>query len=524
MKGVKENILLVPEKALTRNRLRKAARELVAERGILPPGNFLLISQLADEVIRQTSTDNRFTEFAMVVCGNEIWRPIVAATPYNRRLLLLPQCLKDKSNCNAVIDQLGLICAGCQSCQIDSILQKAESLGYATLVAEGTTVAVSLVQEGAIDAVIGVSCMSVLQKSFEPVSRAAVPVIGIPLLFEGCAETDVDNRWLNDELVAYQENEQFRTLSVSGLKEKVKLFFTEETLAEAFGSVDSQTCQLAIQSMLTGGQRIRPLLTALAYSSYSGNVSDKLMASLSLVVECFHKASLIHDDVEDNDDFRYDTETIHKKNGIPVAINTGDFLLGKGYELLGKLPLEPAKLAACYQLVASGHVALSLGQGADLLASSHKTILPLRQQLEIFERKTGSAIRVALLLGAVAANAPEYDLAILKIFSGYFGMAYQIKDDLDEFRDSNEHTQAADYPLLLSLLAQNSDESSLANFQLTYAENDKQKISALIREKEIDRKAEVLLQEFTDKAYRELDKLENLKMKLSMYTVLGKIF
>jgi geranylgeranyl pyrophosphate synthase len=366
--------------------------------------------------------------------------------------------------------------------------------------------------------------MSVLQKSFEPVSRAAVPVIGIPLLFEGCAETDVDNRWLNDELVAYQENEQFRTLSVSGLKEKVKLFFTEETLAETFGSATDQTCQLAIQSMLTGGQRIRPLLTALAYSSYSGNVSDKLMASLSLVVECFHKASLIHDDVEDNDDFRYDTETIHKKNGIPVAINTGDFLLGKGYELLGKLPLEPEKLAACYQLVASGHVALSLGQGADLLASSHKTILPLRQQLEIFERKTGSAIRVALLLGAVAANAPEYDLAILKIFSGYFGMAYQIKDDLDEFRDSNEHTQAADYPLLLSLLAQNSDESSLANFQLTYAENDELKISALIREKEIDRKAEVLLQEFTDKAYRELDKLENLKMKLSLYTVLGKIF
>ena len=183
---------------MTRNLLRRTSRELVAERGLVPPASFVLISQLADEVIRRTNTDSRFMEFTMVLCGNEIWRPVVAATPFNRRLLLLPQCLKNNASCNAVIDQLGLICAGCQSCQIDSILQKAESLGYATLVAEGTTVAVGLVQDGSIDAVIGVSCMSVLQKSFEPVSRAAVPVIGIPLLFEGCAETDVDNLWLNE--------------------------------------------------------------------------------------------------------------------------------------------------------------------------------------------------------------------------------------------------------------------------------------------------------------------------------------
>jgi hypothetical protein len=125
LKGVKEKILEVPEKALERNRLRKAARELIAERGIVPPGNFNLISQLADEVIFRSNTESRYTEFTMVVCGNEIWRNVVAATPYNRRLLLLPQCLKDNSNCHAEIDQLGLICVGCQSCQIDSILQKA---------------------------------------------------------------------------------------------------------------------------------------------------------------------------------------------------------------------------------------------------------------------------------------------------------------------------------------------------------------------------------------------------------------
>jgi len=265
-------------------------------------------------------------------------------------------------------------------------------------------------------------------------------------------------------------------------------------------------------------------LTALSYSAYSSIVSDELMSSLSVVVECFHKASLIHDDVEDNDDFRYDTETIHKLNGTAVAINTGDFLLGKGYELLGQLPLAPDKLAACYQLVAVGHVALSLGQGSDLLASSHKTILSLDQQLEIFERKTGSAIRVALLLGAIAADAPENDLTILKTFSGFFGMAYQIKDDLEEFREANEHTHPADYPLLLSLLAQNTEGISIENIRQLYIENNSMQLTELIGEKEIVQKAEQILLEFTNNAYRELDKLENLKMKLSLYTMLGKIF
>lgn len=524
MKGVKEKILEVPEKALDRNRLRKTARELIAERGIVPPGNFNLISQLAEEVIVRTNTDSRYTEFTMVVCGNEIWRHVVAATPYNRRLLLLPQCLKDTNGCQAEVDQLGLICAGCQSCQIDSILQKAESLGYATLVAEGTTVAVSLVQEGSVDAVIGVSCMSVLQKSFEPVSRAAVPVIGIPLLFEGCAETDVDNRWLNEELIAFQENMALRPVSVSALKEKVGLYFTKDILNNVFDRSTDPTAKLAIESMLTGGQRIRPLLAALAYAAYTPEISEEMLSALSIVVECFHKASLIHDDVEDNDDFRYDTETVHKLNGTAVAINTGDFLLGKGYELLGQLPLAPEKLAVCYQLVASGHVALSMGQGADLLASKHKTILSLHQQLEIFERKTGSAIRVALLLGAVAANAPECDLAILKSFSGYFGMAYQIKDDLDEFRDAGNDTHPADYPLLLSFLESVLDKPSLVNLQELYANHDHTTISGIIHENGIVGKTEQLLHEYIDKAYRELDKLENIKMKLSLYAVLGKIF
>jgi geranylgeranyl diphosphate synthase, type II len=116
----------------------------------------------------------------MVLLGNEIWRETVMATPFNRRLLLLPQCLRNDSQCQGVFDELGLNLFRLPGLPNRFYFNKAEKLGYTTLVAEGTTVAIGLVEEGAIDAVIGVSCMSVLQRSFKPVTRAALPGIGIP--------------------------------------------------------------------------------------------------------------------------------------------------------------------------------------------------------------------------------------------------------------------------------------------------------------------------------------------------------
>ncbi len=524
MKKAREILMEVPVEAKVRNGLMKAARYLVAEKQLRPPGDYNQIRGLADEVLAICGYDSRYREFTMVICGNELWRPVVEATPFNRRLLLLPQCLRNTTECQAVIDQLGLICSGCRQCSIDGFLETAESLGYASLVAEGTTVAVSLVQEGSVDAVIGVSCMSVLEKSFETVSRAAVPVIGIPLLFEGCANTDVDRTWLNRELTNYQEDEILRPLPVSELKNTVQEFFTYDNLCRVFQAGSDKTGQLAIQSMLNGGQRIRPLLASLAYKAYAANCSDAVLERLAVIVESFHKASLIHDDVEDHDDFRYGVETLHKTSGAEIAINTGDYLLGKGYQMLGTLPLAPEIIAAALNVVSSGHVDLSLGQGTDLMASSDQEILSLEQLLHLFGQKTGAAIRVALLLGATVGSAPPEELSVLFGFSQYFGIAYQIRDDLHEFREQDGLTQLGDYPLLLSLLADHTDAANRAFLLKLYRSGSKKQIDALIQEYGIENKAGLLLQEYIRKSYAKLDELKNLKMRLSLYRIVGKTF
>ena len=61
------------------------------------------------------------------------------------------------------------------------------------------------------------------------------------------------------------------------------------------------------------------------------------LRKVAVAVECFHKASLIHDDIEDNDALRYGEKTLHEEHGVAVALNVGDLLIGEGYRLLAEM-------------------------------------------------------------------------------------------------------------------------------------------------------------------------------------------
>src|SRR5207253_6669281 len=89
-----------------------------------------------------------------------------------------------------------------------------------------------------------------------------------------------------------------------------------------------------------GGKRSRPFITLAVYDALKGgagtlsaedcNPPDAVRRT-ALPIEAFHKASLVHDDIEDDDTFRYGRETLHRVHGVAAAINVGDYLLGLGY-------------------------------------------------------------------------------------------------------------------------------------------------------------------------------------------------
>jgi len=508
--------LVVPEQPSHRKILMDTAHQVVARSGLLPPVSLDTLENLAQTVLKQIHGSADDLAFAIILCSNELWRPYFEATAFNRRLLLLPQCLRSSSSCTATIDDLGLICEGCNLCPIHSLLSKAESLGYETLVAEGSSTAIALVEEGSVDAILGVSCLEVLQKSFRQVFSSAIPSIAIPLLKNGCSDTKIDQQWLSQEIQKIHLNPGIEPLSVSTLKTQAETLFTRDFLCEQMQPTDQpgSTGQLAVQSMLQGGKRMRPLLTLITYTAYAQQFSQKIADQLMLITECFHKASLIHDDIEDGDDFRYNKKTVHHEYGIPIATNLGDYLIGIGYRKLSLLPISDNRKLQLFDLFTTMHIESTIGQGDELSVVGNQAVHGMSQILKIFSQKTSSAIKVSLLAGAIAAEAPMTDQQILSEFAELFGIAYQIRDDLSEFRRTAEDQQNASFPFLKSMLVEK--HPILAENQFEW----RKEILRLRIDQEADEKLKATLAFMGPK----LEQLGSQKSRLALLNIVNRYF
>ena len=119
----------------------------------------------------------------------------------------------------------------------------------------------------------------------------------------------------------------------------MQTWFEPAALEKIMGSPTNETETLAQQWLAKEGKRWRPFLAVCVWKSLQEDPLASLPVDLqriAIAVECFHKASLIHDDIEDGDDFRYGEATLHAARGLPIALNAGDFLLGEGYWLIGE--------------------------------------------------------------------------------------------------------------------------------------------------------------------------------------------
>jgi len=516
--------LQIPAKVVTRNEIREKVDNHFKMSSIWPPVSLEALSEMAAKLMRDNGWDEINRGFVMLCCGNAIWRKVVETIPFHRRILLLPQCLKHSSLCQAEMDNIGLLCNDCGECSITSVVHEAENSGYVALVTEGTTITTKLIESGKVDAVIGVGCMEVLQKMFNSVSKFAVPGIGIPLLTNGCRDTKADVEWIRQELNHFREDPAVRLLNLNHIRNKTASIFGEEQLQQFLIPGQDETMKIIIRSLLAGGQRIRPFLATLAYEAFSAETDNAILNRLALSVECFHKASLIHDDIEDNDSFRYGKQTIHALHGTAVAINAGDLLIGEGYRLIAESCLPTGMLNDCIKIIASGHRSTTLGQGAELLATSGRKIVSLNQVLEIFDNKTASAFRVSLLLGGTIGGASEDSLSSLEQFSLFTGIAYQVKDDLEDFSGNKGDIRFRRPSVLLSLLIEAVTQNDLEIIVKAYAAGDYKAVCYYIKSYKIEEICTELLKKYILQAKESIDSLENLGLKLALHEILGKIF
>jgi geranylgeranyl pyrophosphate synthase len=525
----------IPPTGQERQRVLQAVREHAANGcKVVPPVPLYELRVEAAALSARHGIDPAFVEFTALLLNNELWRESLATIPYERRLLLLPKCLRVEEHCPAPFDELGLLCKKCGLCSIQDLQEEAERMGYAVLVAEGSPIVMAILQTGQIDAIVGVSCLHVLEKVYGYMEAAAVPGIALPLFQDDCIDTNVDLDWVWDA-VHLTSDDNTRRLDLGGLRDQVRTFFEPAALDQLLGPVETATERMGREWLASGGKRWRPFLTvAMAQSlceAPGGEISDDLKR-VAVAVECFHKASLIHDDVEDGDAERDGRPTLQAEHGVAVAINAGDYLLGEGYRLLALSSAPPERLAEMLRLAAEGHRALSVGQGEELLW--HRDPQPMKavQVVDIFRRKTAPAFEIALRIGAAYAGADAALHAVLHDYSESLGIAYQIRDDLDDLVASRAAGEAPERrPTLPWSMAWEKAKPSVkpdvatAWIHTPEAQNGQVKAAwALLDDLSVESRCRELMTAYQEEAIKSLRRLEDATVKGLLRRVVGKIF
>ena len=525
----------IPQTALQRNHILHAVRNYVAEFKPVPPLPTDELKVHADRLMGILKCDAIYRDYIGVLINNELWRESLATVPYEKRLLLLPKCLRIESKCPAPFDEFGLLCKQCGLCSIQDLQNEAERLGYAVLVAEGSAIVMSLIQTGKIEAIVGVSCLSVLERAFPYMEAAAIPGVAIPLLQDDCIDTTVDLDWIWD-YIHLTSDDKTRRLDLGALRDEVDSWFANESLEKIFGPAQGETEKISRDWLARAGKRWRPFLTVASFQALRENPEAPMpedIRKITVAIECFHKASLIHDDIEDNDAQRYGEKTLHEEYGIPVALNVGDLLIGEGYRLIGESKISAEQKAEMLLVASRGQRELCRGQGAELCWTRKPEPLTSLQVLDIFRQKTAPAFEVALRLGAIYAGCEQHEEVsdVLQSYSEALGIAYQIRDDLSDLGAKGETNDiAAMRPSLLLAVAYEraADEKkqvldSLWKRTPPMGINSEQ-IEALYLELKADERARTLLETYKEEAIRSLRDLENPNLKGLLRRVIGKIF
>ena len=179
----------------------------------------------------------------------------------------------------------------------------------------------------------------------------------------------------------------------------------------------------------TGGKRLRPLICLLSAELVGGEREKAVKPFLAL--ELIHNGTLIHDDIIDEDETRRGRPSVHIAYGVKRGILAGDILLSLG--------LHHASETGDPRIVEwLSETASKMVQGVALQTHYRRRILSEEEYLEIAYLKSGSLFEASAALGALIGGGGDEEVKRLADFGRCFGVAYQIRDDVQGILNGDE--------------------------------------------------------------------------------------
>jgi octaprenyl-diphosphate synthase len=176
------------------------------------------------------------------------------------------------------------------------------------------------------------------------------------------------------------------------------------------------------------GKQLRPMFVFLT-ARVCGDINESTYRGAALI-ELLHTATLVHDDVVDDSNYRRGFFSINALWKNKIAVLVGDYLLSKG--LLLSINNEDYKLL---KIVSNAVKEMSEGE---LLQIEKARNLDITEEIyfEIIRQKTASLISSCCAVGAASVSISESIVEKARIFGEKVGMAFQIKDDLFDYNSA----------------------------------------------------------------------------------------
>ncbi|RME75595.1 MAG: polyprenyl synthetase family protein [Chloroflexi bacterium] len=180
-----------------------------------------------------------------------------------------------------------------------------------------------------------------------------------------------------------------------------------------------------------GGKRLRPALTLMAASFYP--VDKDKAYSLAASVELLHTATLVHDDLIDNSLFRRGMPTLNASWSPGATILTGDYLFARSAGLAAET--ESVRIVTIFSETLMTIVGGELQQ---MFSDGHGTIPTEEEYHHRIYAKTASLFAAGTETGGILCGAPEPEIQALRDYGYNLGMAFQIIDDILDFKGDEE--------------------------------------------------------------------------------------
>jgi len=244
--------------------------------------------------------------------------------------------------------------------------------------------------------------------------------------------------------------------------------FFEITKADIEKKIASTISDKKIFSILKYGKRLRPLLAHLSFKVCTGGKETPYQYQMALEgtvsIELAHTASLVHDDIIDEDKDRRGKPAFYVKEGIPRALLNGHKMLAIGFNIALRHGEKIAQLYAdtwseilCGELKEVNFNKDDIKNGTNEFSTKSKIF---SEYNKIINMKTASLFSSACTAGAIEADASGEILTILADYGREIGLAYQLADDLVDL-EKGELIDSVVVPLLTRLENKTIDNDSL---------------------------------------------------------------